>query len=288
MDEPKGLPERTKQYSWFRILTVVVPFLLLFVLLAWWFVPQGSLWTPWQTPLGKAGGAARVSPWVDKDREAELRHRIERIDEQIPALIGETQWLATKLKNEEAAKDQNRQDVKEYTDFIRRETNFVQQHIDNLQADTALLPPRAARAVIAACGVAPSGSRFHTDSPRMLPRLQPRLREPLPVGANHAALAYVTFLSSHLRWSPPSPRPRAKTKRPNIVFIFRRRPAGRHHRRSRQHAHRTPNLDRLVRRGTAFTHAYCMCSLQGAVCVPSCAMVLSGRSLFHVNEISRA
>jgi arylsulfatase A-like enzyme len=46
---------------------------------------------------------------------------------------------------------------------------------------------------------------------------------------------------------------------------------------------RTPNLDRLVRRGTAFTRAYCMGSLQGAVCVSSRAMLLSGRSLFHVN-----
>jgi arylsulfatase A-like enzyme len=44
---------------------------------------------------------------------------------------------------------------------------------------------------------------------------------------------------------------------------------------------RTPNLDRLVRRGTAFTRAYCMGSLQGAVCVPSRAMLLSGRTLFH-------
>src|SRR4051812_12695512 len=30
---------------------------------------------------------------------------------------------------------------------------------------------------------------------------------------------------------------------------------------------RTPNLDRLVREGTAFTRAYCMGAMQGAVCV---------------------
>jgi arylsulfatase A-like enzyme len=47
---------------------------------------------------------------------------------------------------------------------------------------------------------------------------------------------------------------------------------------------RTPNLDRLVRRGTAFTRAYCMGSLQGAVCVPSRAMILSGRTLFRVKD----
>ena len=46
----------------------------------------------------------------------------------------------------------------------------------------------------------------------------------------------------------------------------------------------TPNLDRLVREGTAFTRAYCMGSLQGAVCVPSRGMILTGRTLFHVRD----
>jgi arylsulfatase A-like enzyme len=46
---------------------------------------------------------------------------------------------------------------------------------------------------------------------------------------------------------------------------------------------RTPNLDRLVREGTVFTRAYCMGSRQGAVCVPSRAMLMTGRTLFHVD-----
>lgn len=46
----------------------------------------------------------------------------------------------------------------------------------------------------------------------------------------------------------------------------------------------TPTLDRLVRDGFAFTQAYCMGGMQGAICVPSRAMILSGRSLFHVPE----
>ena len=51
---------------------------------------------------------------------------------------------------------------------------------------------------------------------------------------------------------------------------------------------RTPNLDRLAREGTAFTRAYCMGSDQGAVCVPSRAMLLTGRSLFRVkNDLSQ-
>ncbi|HEX2750878.1 MAG TPA: sulfatase-like hydrolase/transferase [Verrucomicrobiales bacterium] len=46
----------------------------------------------------------------------------------------------------------------------------------------------------------------------------------------------------------------------------------------------TPNLDSLVRRGTAFTRAYCMGGLQGAVCVPSRAMLMTGRPLWRIDE----
>ncbi len=46
----------------------------------------------------------------------------------------------------------------------------------------------------------------------------------------------------------------------------------------------TPNLDRLVARGTSFTRAYIMGGLQGAVCVPSRAMMLSGRTLFRISD----
>lgn len=44
----------------------------------------------------------------------------------------------------------------------------------------------------------------------------------------------------------------------------------------------TPNLDRLVERGMAFTQAYCMGAMVGAVCTPSRTMLLTGRSLFHI------
>lgn len=45
----------------------------------------------------------------------------------------------------------------------------------------------------------------------------------------------------------------------------------------------TPNLDRLVQRGTAFTNAFCMGSPHGAVCQPSRAMLMSGRTLFRAD-----
>lgn len=47
---------------------------------------------------------------------------------------------------------------------------------------------------------------------------------------------------------------------------------------------RTPAVDALVARGTMCDRAYCMGSMQGAVCVPSRAMMLSGRSLFRIDE----
>jgi len=47
---------------------------------------------------------------------------------------------------------------------------------------------------------------------------------------------------------------------------------------------RTPALDSLVARGTVFDRAYCMGAQNGAVCVPSRAMLLSGRSLFRIAE----
>ena len=47
---------------------------------------------------------------------------------------------------------------------------------------------------------------------------------------------------------------------------------------------RTPNLDRLVRRGIAFNRAYMQGGMNAATCVPSRAMLLSGRPLFHIDE----
>ena len=46
----------------------------------------------------------------------------------------------------------------------------------------------------------------------------------------------------------------------------------------------TPNLDRLCRRGVAFRRAYMQGGFNGATCVPSRAMLLSGQPLFHIDE----
>ena len=45
---------------------------------------------------------------------------------------------------------------------------------------------------------------------------------------------------------------------------------------------RTPNLDRLVARGFSFRRAYCLGAQGGAVCVPSRAMLNTGKSYFRI------
>lgn len=45
---------------------------------------------------------------------------------------------------------------------------------------------------------------------------------------------------------------------------------------------KTPNMDRLVREGTWFTRAHIPCGTSGAVCMPSRAMLHTGRTLFHL------
>jgi len=46
----------------------------------------------------------------------------------------------------------------------------------------------------------------------------------------------------------------------------------------------TPHMDVLAERGVAFTHAYIFGSHHGALCVPSRAMIMSGRNLFHIDN----
>lgn len=47
---------------------------------------------------------------------------------------------------------------------------------------------------------------------------------------------------------------------------------------------RTPNLDRLAARGVSFRNNYCFGGNSGAVCIPSRAMLMSGRTWFRVGH----
>ncbi|WP_222429989.1 sulfatase-like hydrolase/transferase [Paenibacillus cremeus] len=73
-------------------------------------------------------------------------------------------------------------------------------------------------------------------------------------------------------------------KKPNVVFFFTD-----DQRFDTIHALgngeiQTPTMDRLVKNGTAFTHAHIPSGTVGAICMPSRAMLHSGRTLFHIQQ----
>ncbi len=47
---------------------------------------------------------------------------------------------------------------------------------------------------------------------------------------------------------------------------------------------KTPNLDKLAARGVTFKHAHIPGGTSGAVCMPSRAMLHTGRTLFHLQD----
>ncbi len=73
-------------------------------------------------------------------------------------------------------------------------------------------------------------------------------------------------------------------ERPNVLFLFADDQRADTIGALGNDVIRTPHLDDLVRESFHFDRAYCMGAMQGAVCVPSRAMVNSGRSLFHIND----
>ncbi len=77
---------------------------------------------------------------------------------------------------------------------------------------------------------------------------------------------------------------RTRQDRPNILFFFtddqRYDAIG----ALGNPAVQTPHMDALVRRGVAFTHAHIMGGTSGAVCMPSRAMLMTGRTLFHLDH----
>ena len=72
--------------------------------------------------------------------------------------------------------------------------------------------------------------------------------------------------------------------RPNVLFLFADDQRADTIAALGNSVIKTPHLDRLVKKGVAFDRAYMQGGLQGATCVPSRAMLLSGRSLFRIDE----
>ncbi len=73
------------------------------------------------------------------------------------------------------------------------------------------------------------------------------------------------------------------TSRPNIVFLFTDDQRFDTINALGNKSIITPHMDSLVKEGISFTQAHIPCGTSGAICMPSRAMLLTGRSLFHIS-----
>jgi len=77
----------------------------------------------------------------------------------------------------------------------------------------------------------------------------------------------------------------AAGEKPNILFLFADDQSYETIHALGNSEIQTPNLDRLVRSGTAFTHAYNMGAWHGAVCVASRTSINTGRSVWRCRDL---
>src|SRR5271170_3713925 len=104
------------------------------------------------------------------------------------------------------------------------------------------------------------------------------MSSPLPLRCN-------LFMLAALLVPPPSTlRAADGPAKPNVLFLFADDQRADTIAALGNAVIKTPNLDRLVKKGVAFDRAYMQGGLQGATCVPSRAMLLSGQPLFRVDE----
>lgn len=80
------------------------------------------------------------------------------------------------------------------------------------------------------------------------------------------------------------PRLADSSEQPNIIFLFADDMTFEAVNALGNREVHTPNLDRLVHRGTTLTHAYNQGGWNGAVCVASRTMLMTGRYLWHARD----
>ncbi|HID75162.1 MAG TPA: DUF4976 domain-containing protein [Planctomycetaceae bacterium] len=93
---------------------------------------------------------------------------------------------------------------------------------------------------------------------------------------------WMAFVSAAVFSGPTGSSAADRGRRPNILVLFADDQRADAIGAWGNPAIRTPHIDRLVRSGYSFRDNYCMGSWHGAVCIPSRAMLNSGRTLFHV------
>jgi arylsulfatase A-like enzyme len=109
-----------------------------------------------------------------------------------------------------------------------------------------------------------------------------RLPTSLPAFCTGVVKTLAVMLASVAAALPPLAA--AGPVRPNVLLIYTDDQRGDTIAAQGNPHIRTPHLDRLTREGVSFTRAYLMGAMQGAVCVPSRAMLMTGRTLFRVKE----
>jgi arylsulfatase A-like enzyme len=82
----------------------------------------------------------------------------------------------------------------------------------------------------------------------------------------------------------PSSNISAQDRRPNFLFIIADDLNFRNIRALNNSEIHTPNIDKLVAKGCAFTHCFHQGGWSGAICVPSRTMLNTGLTTFHANE----
>jgi arylsulfatase A-like enzyme len=95
--------------------------------------------------------------------------------------------------------------------------------------------------------------------------------------------AILSILVALLLAATSQAQPAGETKRPNVLFLFADDMRADTIRAWGNPHIRTPNLDRLVRDGFSFRGNYIFGGDSGAVCVPSRAMLMSGKTWFNVD-----
>ena len=110
----------------------------------------------------------------------------------------------------------------------------------------------------------------------------------MPTPQNHSVIRRVTFvlpIITLVLLNSRLPAADVDSSKPNILFIFADDQCFSTINALGASEIETPNLDRLAKRGTTFTHAYNMGSWSGAVCIASRTMLNSGRFVWNANAI---
>ena len=94
----------------------------------------------------------------------------------------------------------------------------------------------------------------------------------------------ITIVSAFGLFFSPLMLAAEESARPNLLFIFADDQRADTIAALGNTVIKTPALDRLVKRGVAFDQAYMQGGTNGATCIASRAMLLSGQSLFHIDE----